>query len=193
MRDVSNYALERIAAAMERPFPEMTGCYFATCDETVTDLPDSLLGGFAPRLRALTLEGIPFLALHDLLLSATNLVCLHLREVPASGYISLEAPMVDCLSLLTGLEHFDLAYRSSHPPPFDPTSRRLSPLPVLTRLSFCGVAEYLEGIFASIEAPLLESVCCITFLNPGIFDLSRVSMFTGRTKLFEGLDQAHIL
>jgi len=194
IKDVSNYALERIAAAMQRPFPEMTDCVLVSFDEIVTDLPDSLLGGSAPRLRSLMLESIPFPALPNLLLSATNLVRLRLNDVPASGYIPLEA-MVDCLSLLTGLEELQLEYRSSYPL-FDQTSRRLLPLtrtvlPVLTRLSFHGVAEYLEGIFASIEAPLLECVH-ITFLSPGIFDVSRVSMFIGRTKRFEGFDQAHI-
>ena len=194
IKDVSNYALERIAAAMQRPFPELTDCVLVSFDEIVTDLPDLLLGGSAPRLRSLLLEGVPFPALPNLLLSATNLVRLRLKDVPASGYISLEA-MVDCLSLLAGLEELQIEYRSCHPL-FDQTTRRLPPLtrtilPVLTSFSFHGVAEYLEGLFASIEVPLLQDVR-ITFLSPGSFDASRVSMFTGRTEPFEGSDQAHI-
>jgi len=194
IRDVSNYALERIAATMLRPFPEMTDFFLVSYDDIVTDLPDSLLGGSAPRLRSLLLGDIPFPALPQLLLSAPNLVRLRLEDIPSSGYISLEA-MINCLSLLTSLEELIIEYRSSHPL-FDQPSRRLPPLtrtvlPVLTRIFFDGVAEYLEGIFASIEAPRLNHIC-IKFLSPGIFDVSRVSMFIGRTKPFDGLDQALI-
>jgi hypothetical protein len=194
IKDVSNYSLERIAAATQSPFPEITDCILASCGQIVTDLPDLFLGGSAPRLRLLMLEGIPFPALPNLLLTAANLVRLHLEDIPASGYIPLEA-MVDCLSLMTRLEDLVIEYRSSHPP-FDRTRRRLPPstravLPVLTRLSLRGVAEYMEGIFVSIKAPLHDYVR-IEFLSPGIFDVSRVSMFIDRTKPFDGLDQAHM-
>jgi hypothetical protein len=167
---------------------------FESADDIGTHLLDSFLGGSAPRLISLKLVGISFPALPKLLLSATNLDTLSLQDVPAFGYLSVDA-MVDCLSLLTRLDDLQLEYRSSDHP-FDHTSRRPPPLtrtvlPVFTFLSFEGAAEYLEGIFASIEVPLLKNVY-ITFLNPGIFDVSRISMFSGLAKPFEGFDQAHI-
>ena len=195
VRNVSNYSLERIAAAAtQRPFPEITDCILLSYGEMVMDLPDMFLGGSAPRLIMLMLEGIPFPALPNLLLTATNLVRLRLQDIPASGYIPLEA-MVDCLSLMTKLEDLEIEYRSPHPL-FDRTPRRLPPstravLPVLSNLSLRGVAEYLEGFFASIRASLHNYVH-LEFLSPGVFDVSRVSMFIDRTKPFDGLDQAHM-
>jgi hypothetical protein len=193
---VTEYTLERIAAVMERPFPKMSDFFLASFGEIVTGLPDLFLGGSAPRLRSLMLEGIPFPALPNLLLTSTNLFRLRLQDIPASGYIPLEA-MVNCLSLMTKLEELEIEYRSSHPL-FDRTRRRLPPsretrpvLPLLNKISLRGVAEYLEGILASIRAPLHDYVH-IEFLSPGIFDVSRVSMFIDRTNPFDGLDQAHM-
>ena len=177
--DVSDYALERITAVMRRPFPEMTVCILASFCQIVMDLPDLFLGGSAPRLEWLMLEGIPFWALPSLLSTATNIYCLRLHDIPASGYIPIEA-MVDCLSLMTRLEELVIKFRSSHPL-VDRTRRHLPPstsavLPRLSRRSLCCEAEYLEDFFTSIKASLQYHVH-IEFLTPGIFDVSRVSMF----------------
>src|SRR6266852_2574427 len=72
-------------------------------------LPDSFLGGTAPRLRSLTLIGVSFPALPKLLLSATHLVYLHLFYIPQSGYIPPNA-MAISLSALTSLESLCLMF-----------------------------------------------------------------------------------
>ena len=51
--------MEDILPAMQKPFPELTYlCFFSTRAATV--VPDSFLGGSAPRLEYLNLSGIPF-------------------------------------------------------------------------------------------------------------------------------------
>src|SRR6266852_825447 len=98
--------LEDLWTAMEVPFPELATLYLSCgLAPDVPVLPDSFLGGSAPRLRYFSLEGIPFLGLLKLVLFATHLVTLGLRNIPDSGYISPEA-MAASLSMLTSLERF---------------------------------------------------------------------------------------
>lgn len=191
--EVSSDELERLVTAMQDPFPMLTRIHLESSDEVAPVLPNSLMSGSAPRLRSLTLQNIAFPALPKLLLSATGLVQLQL-EIPSTGYIPPEA-MADSLSSLTGLEQLQIGFRSLQPRP-DEASRRLPPLtrtilPLLTSLSFKGVGEYLEVLFAWIEVPLLEDVR-IYFFNPVIFDFSRISFFLGRKETVKTLDQARI-
>ena len=146
-------------------------------------LPNSFLGGSAPRLRFLTLRGIPFPGLPKLLLSATHLTNLHLICVPHSGYFPPEA-MVTVLSRLTSLESLDLAFQSPPSLP-DRATRRPPPpkrfvLPVLTYFGFKGVGEYLDGLVVRIDAPLLERLD-ITFFNQILFDTPQLIQFITRT------------
>jgi hypothetical protein len=101
-----NRQLEQDSAAMQVPFPELTYLQLTSHDETPPVLPDSFLGGSAPRLRYF-LEDIPFPGLPNLLLSATHLVQLWLIHIPPSGYISPEA-MVASLSALSSSKPFTL-------------------------------------------------------------------------------------
>jgi len=192
--EVSSDELERLVTAMQDPFPILTDLDFQSSDEVAPVLPSSLMSGSAPRLRSLTLQNIAFPTLPKLLMSATGLVRLHLGGIPSTGYIPPEA-MADCLSSLTGLEQLQIEFRSLQPRP-EEASRRLPPLtctilPLLTSLSFKGVGEYLEVLFAWIEVPLLEDVR-IYFFNPVIFDFSRISLFLGRKETVKTLDQARI-
>ena len=125
-------------AAMQQPFPELTRLQLLWEDEIdeATVVPDSFLGGSAPRLDSLELIGIPFPGLPKLLLSATRLVTLHLTNIPHSGYLSPNV-MVAALFMLTSLEHLTLTFKSPESCP-DLESRRLPPstrsvLPVLKR------------------------------------------------------------
>jgi hypothetical protein len=99
----------KLWTAMRMPFPELVTLGMSLLGApNVPALPDSFLGGSAPRfLRHLTLFAIPFPGLPNLLLSATRLVHLHLYSIPPSGCISPEA-MANCLSVLASLEdlHF---------------------------------------------------------------------------------------
>jgi hypothetical protein len=102
---------EKVSAAMQEPFPELTHLklHSSRHDETVPALPGSFLGGSAPRLQELKLDRVPFPGLPKLLLSTTYLVTLHLEIIPHSGYISPEA-MVTCLSVLGSLEDLCLFF-----------------------------------------------------------------------------------
>ncbi|KAI9462661.1 hypothetical protein F5148DRAFT_216248 [Russula earlei] len=154
---------ERFAAAMQKPFPELT-CLFWT--NTATSLPDSLLGGSAPLLRQLILINCPFPGLPKLLFYAKQLVHLCIWDIPDSGYISPQ-DLVTALSVLSRLEILLLEFRS----PLYPASRLPPPLtrsvlPALTRLEFKGVHEYLEDLLAQIEAPLLDEYYVKFFIDP---------------------------
>ena len=47
-------------AAIDKPFPALTSLTLLSSQQNVTVLPDTFLGGSAPQLRSLYLEGIPY-------------------------------------------------------------------------------------------------------------------------------------
>jgi hypothetical protein len=108
--NVNRSRLEKLLAAIQVPFPGLTYLQLSSNDETLPVLPDSFLGGFAPRLRFLKLYKIPFPGLPKLLLSATHLGILNVSNIPHSGYISPEA-MVTALSALTSLKSLALGFQ----------------------------------------------------------------------------------
>ena len=146
-------------------------------------LPDSFLGGSAPRLRYFHLDAVQFLRLPKLLLSSTHLVCLYLQRIPHSGYISPET-MATCLSMLTSLMDLRLEFESPESSP-DQEGRRspsitCSVLPDLTYFSFKGVNEYLEDFVARIDAPQLYYFP-VTFFNDLDFDTPELIRFVSRS------------
>ena len=183
---------DELPLVMEEPFPILTVLDIRSKEESYSFLPDSFLGGSAPSLRSLYLQGIEYPALPKLLSSAPCLIRLHLVDIP-DWDISPEA-MVDSLSSLTRLEQLELhclGPRSNHasrPPP--PLTRTV--LPVLTSLAFGGEGEYLDHLFALTHFPLLKDVD-IAFRPSVIFDVSQISRFIGHTEAFEVFDQAHML
>jgi hypothetical protein len=171
------------SAAMQKPFPELTDLWLAMYERYQSyPLPDSFLGGTAPRLQSLTLDYVPFPGLPRLLLSATHLVHLDLCRIPRSGYIPPEA-MATGLSALTNLHFLRLRFRYPRPRPAL-ESRRPPPLtrsilPSLTDISFKGASEYLEEILARIDAPRVNKLH-ITFFNQIIFDTPQLFQFISR-------------
>jgi hypothetical protein len=107
--DYSSHS-EKILAAMQKPFPELTYLRFFPA-KAVTVVLDSFLGGSVPLLRELTLGGIPFPGLPKLLLSATHLTYLYLFHIPHSGYFSPDA-IVTALSTLSSLLQLRLEFES---------------------------------------------------------------------------------
>ena len=183
-------------AAMQKPFPELTVLvlYMYNGNELRSILPDSFLGGTAPRLQSLILYRVPFPGLPKLLLSATHLVDLYLDCIPDSGYIPPEA-MATGLSALTRLESLHLlfhyprprpALESRHPPPLT-----RSILPHLTKFEFGGNSEYLEEILARIDAPRLNKLY-ITFFNQIIFDTPQLFQTISRTPALRAPKKGHI-
>ena len=188
--DLASWQLEEVLAAMQVPFPELTDlslmdAFLSTdeTDETLPVIPDSFLGGSAPRLRKFDLTSIPFPGLPKLLLSATHLVHLSLWNIPHSGYILPEA-IVALISVLSSLERLNLEFQSPQSRP-DRETRRLPPsersvFPALIYLYFKGVTEYLEDLVIGIDAPKLERMH-IKFFNQIDFDTQRLAQFINRT------------
>ena len=195
LSEVNGSSLEKVFAAMQEPFPELTSLWLSSFEEPVPIVPDSFLGRSAPRLRFLMLHGIPFPGLPKLLLSATNLVRLYLLNIPHSGYISPDA-MVTALTALTCLQFLDIGFRSprSHPdqasrlPP--PPSRTV--LPALTGILFKGVCEYLDDLVARIDAPRLFNLH-ITLFNDVVFDAPQFIQFISRTPTLKAAENAHVV
>ena len=146
---------------MQVTFPELTDLRLSSYYETPPAIPDSFLGGSAPRLRTLRFYDVPFPELPKLLLLATHLVELGLYKIPHSGYMSPEA-MATCFSVLSSLKSLYLAFESPHSHP-DWESRSLPPqkrsiLPALREFQFQGVLKYLEELVILIGAPQLDQM-----------------------------------
>ena len=173
-------------AAIDEPFPALTVLLLFALGSNVPVLPDSFLGGSAPRLRSLYLEGIPYPSIGTLLSSTTNLVQLSLWRIPHSGYIAPET-IVPCLSTLPTLESLILGFQ--HPRSLaHRASRHLPPLthvvfPNLTSLEFRGDSEYLEDILSQIETPVLNR-CFFCLFNQLVFDTQLLGYFIRRTETF---------
>ncbi len=180
--NVSSSELEAFVAAMQDPFTTLINLELWSHDRLVPVISDSFLGGSAPRLQSISLNGIPFPTLPNLLL-----------DIPHSGYISPEA-MVTCLSALSRLNLLSLRFQS---PRSRPDRARLPPpltrtiLPALKEIYFQGVTEYLEDLVARIHVPLLENIG-ITFFNQLIFNILQLPRFLFRTEKFKRLDQAEV-
>jgi len=195
---IHDSTLEQALAAMQKPFPSLTGTelavdFFSKLERLA--VPDSLLSGPAPLLRSLRLRSIqfPLPLLQSLLPSATNLVELRIRGTPNSGFISPEA-MVACLSGLNKIEIFELEFEFPRISTW--RSRRLLPstrcaLPALTSLRFDGSCEYLEELISQIDSPLLDKLDVTVFHQPEL-DTVQLAQFVDRTPKLKTLHDAHI-
>jgi F-box-like len=185
---------EEVLAVMQVPFPELTAMTWTFSGGETPVIPDSFLGGSAPRLEIFRFSGIPFPALPKLLLSANHLVYLELSNIPHSGYISPEA-MVALLPALSSLRRLYLIFESpqsrpnwesrSHPPP------KRSILPALYEFEFKGITEYLEELVTHIDTPHLNEMN-ITFFNQIDFDCSRLAQFINCTRTLRANNEAHV-
>jgi hypothetical protein len=183
--DVPGSVLRVLAAAMWVPFPELTYLRLWSDDVYAPILPDSFLGGSAPRLRKLKLRDISFPALPNLLLSAGDLVYLSLRGVRHSEYISPEA-MVACLSSLTRLESLSFGFQSRLSRPYQPSPppETRVVLPALTDLTFQGMAHYLNDFLARIDTPVLSkfSMFSMSPILDLVSDVPHLTQFIDRAK-----------
>ncbi|KAH9162046.1 hypothetical protein EDB89DRAFT_2080022 [Lactarius sanguifluus] len=75
--------LAEVAAVMQESFPALTHLSLQRTDGDPPTLPNNLLGGSAPYLQHLHLEGLFFPALSTLLSLTSNLVNLYLEEIPS--------------------------------------------------------------------------------------------------------------
>ncbi len=177
--------IKKLWTAMQVPFPELERLYLLSRRGLSygSVLPESFLGGSAPRLDLLLLVAVPFPGLPNLLLSATHLVNLWLEKIPHSGYISPEA-MATCLSMLTSLKTLQLQFESPQSSP-DQENRRPPPptrfvVPTLANFSFKGVNEYLEELVSRIDTPRLYRLSA-KFFNDIDFDTPELFRFITQT------------
>ena len=190
-----NSDLEEVLAAMQVPFPELTVLLLRSSDGKVSALPDSFLGGSAPRLQSFTLFRIPFPGLSKFLLSTTHLFSLYLDNIPHSGYISPKE-IVTALSTCASLAELTLVFESprsrphwaSRPPP--PVTR--SVLPALMSFAFKGVGEYLDDVVARIDTPQLVRLET-TFFNQIVFDTPQFIQFISRMPTLKTYERALVV
>ena len=195
-RVARNSDLEMILAAMQQPLPKLRSLRIELNDKigTAAFVPDSILGGSAPRLEFLALKNVLYPGLLKLLFFTTHLVDLHLNGIPHSGYIPPDT-MVTTLSMLTSLSALSLKFASPRSCP-DRENRRPSPstrsaLSVLSHFYFGGVSEYLEDLVACIDAPQLSNLHII-FFNDIVFDTPQLVQFIGRTPVLREPEKAHL-
>jgi len=187
---------ERLVTEMQRPFPELDHLDIRVTRSTRESgsppvVPDSFLGGSAPRLAHLRLQGVPFPGLPKLLLSAKDLVDIRLWYPPGSGYFSPEA-ITNGLSAVKQLRLLDIAIGSS---PSRQESQRPHPvtriaLPALIQLKLECTCEYLEDLVDRIDAPSLATM--EIFSHPVFSNFSKLPQFISRIEAFMISDQAHI-
>ena len=194
LRHRSGSHLEEIASTMHEPFPALTHLHIVVSNsmrgaESVI-LFDEFLGGSASHLRHLSLSGIAFPALPNLLLSATDLVDLHLN-IPHMGHISPEA-MATCLSVLTRLETLAIQFCSIpstiNRPPFLPTR---TAIPALTDLHLQGPSEYLDDLICRIDVPVLAHID-VVFCDQHIFRTTQLVQFLSRTEKLSVFNRANL-
>ncbi|KAH9011910.1 hypothetical protein EDB85DRAFT_2224700 [Lactarius pseudohatsudake] len=181
---VTSSLLEELSA-IERPFSQLEDLVLLSPDSVRRTLPRAFQWG--TRIRCLHSTRVAFPALLHLLYSSRNLVDLQLHEVVHPLHFSPEA-LTDALSGMTQLRSLSLhllttvKYTALDLPPPPPSEERIT-LPVLVRLDFQGIAEYLEGLVARIDAPRLRDIEG-TLFNLFIFDPSKLA-----SKLSEFIDR----
>jgi len=192
IKDIRGPVLEKLITVLHEPLPVLTHFLLKSTDELMPALPETFLGGFAPRLRSFWLKGIPFSSFPKFILSFAHISALHLLEIPSSGYIPPEV-MATCLAALPNLNYLSIEFRSPPPRPL-----RLSPphltraaLPALYGLDFSGVSEYFEDFVARIDAPCLTRLRLAFFMDL-IFDIPRLRNFIDHAEGLKLFDQAAI-
>ena len=194
LQGVRSCQAEKVLSAMQKPFPELTDITLRWSGRTVPVFPESFLGGSAPGLQTLYLNGIPAPTLRKLLLSSTDIVTLSLGDLSRSVYISPKE-LVTCFSALTKLGHLSFGFVS---PPSLPDQESRHPLsttrivfPTLTFFNFDGASDYLEDFVARIDTPLLDDMY-IAFFNQPSFDTPQLVQLIRRSPKFEAFKEAHL-
>jgi hypothetical protein len=180
-----------VTSAMQQPFPMLTYLRVQLCGDAALSpaLPDAFLGGLAPRLQKIWLEGIRFPSLPKFLLGASGIVELRLDKIPDTWNISPQT-LARCLSTLPKLSSLSIEFQY----PQSPTLRHSPPptrsvLPALAILFYKGESEYLEDLVSQIDAPRL-SYAFIKFFNQLIFDIAELPRFISRTEKLSTLNRA---
>ena len=156
---VQSWQSERVLAAMQGSFPELTVVQFWRHDSRPV-IPDSFLAGSAPRLQVFTLDGILFPGFPKQLCSAKRLIHLRAAYVSLSySFYNVISPemMIALLSELSSLKTLCLKSQAlEYLPDWEGRSLRSpkhSTLPSLDEFHFAGLTKYLEDLVTSIDTP----------------------------------------
>jgi hypothetical protein len=193
INNINGSELDKLAAAMQQPFPTLKNFSLTSYGHSVPVLPETFLGGSAPLLEYFDLGGIPFPTFPQSIVSSTHILDLNIYNIPHSGYISPNA-MVACLAALPNLEDLYIGFQSplSRPPQITPPPRTRVVLPALTELFFWGVSEYFEDFVAQTDTPLLNKLH-VTFFMDLIFEIPRLRHFIGRAEKLGPFDQTGMM
>jgi hypothetical protein len=205
LSEVPGWQLEIFVALMKKPFPELTGLdiaftsryHFRYFKPPPPVFPDSFLGGSAPSLQSLRLDGVPFPGLPKLLLSSHGLVDIDLYDIPSSGYIPPEE-MATCLSPMKHLKSLKLKFNNNDNSPSltaeqHPPSLTRIVLPALTSLSIHCTSEFLEGFVSRLDAPSLEEMDTeLPRYDVPVSNITELPRFISRIEMFETFDKADI-
>ena len=186
---VTSSLLKKLSA-IKKSFEKLEHLILLSRDGMRLTLPNSFQWG--PHLRHLHSTGIAFPALLQLLHLSRNLVDLHLHEVLDPSHTPPEA-LINALTNLIQLRSLSLHFlptvrHLSSPPP----SGELVVLPALSRLNFQGSTEYLEGLVARIDTPLLGNIE-VTIFNKSNFGFSTLRKFIDRIGMHKSYRRAEIL
>ena len=177
--------LDDIAALMQEPFPVLTHLSVTSKFGSVSVLPDGFLGGSAPSLQQLFLCAVQYPALPTLLLSASNLVNLRLRNIPPTGYISPEAMVLHVVaSPRLKTLYIEFGAGVSFPDIIISPPIKRTVLPALCDFSFYAGCEYIEDFLSRIDAPQLNSIL-VFYQHRDIrinFDVPQLAKFINRSE-----------
>jgi len=189
--------LKKCIALMQEPFPVLTCLELYADKKMMFVITDAVLGGSAPLLQRIYLDGIRFPGLPKLLSSTHDLVCLSLGGVPMTGegHISPDA-MTTCLSVLTKLRSLTLTFLWQTSSPYSTDQRPLpsthTVLPSLVHLQLEGPHRCLEDLVGRVNAPLLK-YGLLKFYDEPIFDTPQVPQFMHRTNMLKLLGRVEVL
>jgi hypothetical protein len=153
------------AILVKKPFQELECIRIKIEDATGPSLlfGNLFLGGSAPRLREIVLDGIsfPFPEIKQVISSTNNLVELHLSKIPKTGYFSVDALVTALSTSAAQLRRLKIGF---HYPASLPTQSNTSPplqrtnFPSLVFLHFHGASEYLEEFVSRVDFPSLNNI-----------------------------------
>ena len=183
-----------IADVMQVPFSALESIRMVSVDTPGSLVIDEFLGGSAPRLKEIHVEGfaIPFLALRRLLLSTHNLVTLELYDIPES----CSFPPDSLVTILSSSDHLKELLIRFRPPASRLTTNMEPPLehstfPSLISLDFYGASEYLDAFVARAHMPVLNRLTT-RFFNQAIFEIPHLSGLLSRLEGFKVISEAFI-
>jgi hypothetical protein len=165
------------AILVKKPFQELECIRIKIEDATGPSLlfGNLFLGGSAPRLREIVLDGIsfPFPEIKQVISSTNNLVELHLSKIPKTGYFSVDALVTALSTSAAQLRRLKIGF---HYPASLPTQSNTSPplqrtnFPSLVFLHFHGASEYLEEFVSRVDFPALSYIN-IRLFNQVFFEI----------------------